>query len=278
MPVGGPNGKRRVLPYNAHVTKDREEKYHTRKRTFAKYQRFQRFEERQQGEHPAREAGPTRGMALVADSGTHEDEYERRLAFSFGDAAPSEKHPRSRKKKRPDATTEAPSAEDTNDNVRRDSGNKSKRRNIKVSDALANDQSDLGKSKRRKIKVPSAVADDQSELGANAKKSVQTTWEETTTGKASHGRKKAAGPRIANRFTKDLNHYLQAEEVKAAERRRVENEIRERKQKRKDHGRDRAMMGKMLAQRNSRGQPRMQSRLDALTSKLLEERGRSSGK
>lgn len=73
------------------------------------------------------------------------------------------------------------------------------------------------------------------------------------------------------RYTKEFNQFRQAQEDKAAERQRKDEEIRLKNRKRREHAKGRALVGKRLQDVSTKGQPRMGNILDTVTAKLASE-------
>lgn len=222
------------------------------------------------------------------------DDYERRLAFSFGgDALASDAPPAARKKKRkrPRAdsaavvpSVEAPSA------VKIDGASRKRQRmesavvvpSVEIPSAAA---SRTKKHQRAAVETcGTALSARESDAPARSRKKRRASVTEhgaasengghvnagSKLGRKESAKGKASAP-IVGRFSKDLWKYRQAQEEKEAERQRKEDEIRALHRRRRNSAKDRAVKGQKLSQRNSRGQPRMSSILEMVTTKLSQQ-------
>lgn len=82
------------------------------------------------------------------------------------------------------------------------------------------------------------------------------------------GRNKDRKATVPDRFQKARRDFEAAEAAKAAAQAAREEEFRQRNRKRKQTAKERAVTGKLLARRNAKGQPSMQSMLELVTAKL----------
>lgn len=269
MPPAAPKGRRRAaVPYNARVASDRQEKYYQRKRTFSKYRRFQRYEERQQTDDSTRHSG-----SLLDDAETLDAEYEKRLAFSFGGAEPSSSGvvvpQRAKRRRNQEAAISTVEDAETSGSA---GGARSRKKKNRIGEN-SEDQLPVeivnGEGVRTdKWRIPKASVASPAQQGSEAIAELKKPAPKVASA-AQSGRGKAKDRPVGGRYSKDLKQYQQAQDAKEAERQRREDEIRDRNRKRKDHGKDRALKGQLVAQRTARGQPRMQSMLEAITSKLM---------
>jgi len=80
-------------------------------------------------------------------------------------------------------------------------------------------------------------------------------------------RREAKG--MPNRFSKELDEFnRKCQEEEEAQKQRRE-EFQQRKRQRKETAKGRAVKGQLISQKTSRGQPRMQSMIQAMTAKLM---------
>merc|ERR1711879_352172 len=195
-------------------------------------------------------------MGFAAGADALNDDYERRLALSFGgdslaiDAPPSRKTKKKKKTKRQrvDIAAAVPEVEAPSDGRR-------KRRRVEPSTVGAYDatldvrEGDAAVRSRKKVRS-SAPLEQVPFLQAS---------------------KDRAATAPLGRFSKDLWKYRQVQEEKEADRQRKQDEIRALHRRRRNSAKGRALKGQQLSQRNSRGQPRMSSVLEMIATKLAKE-------
>jgi len=278
-----PGSARRRTPYNAYVQRDRQQKYYHRKRVFNKYKRFQKFEANQQQSDEVVAGRSLSDSVFAIGADALNDDYERRLALSFGgdslatDAPPAKKTKKKKKTKRQrvDIAAAVPDVEAPSDGRR-------KRRRVEPSTVGAYDaaldvrESDATARSRKKVRssVPLGQVTDHgasaAETGGNMLTEIRPEQRLCTKAKNQASKDRAAAAPFG-RFSKDLWKYRQAQEEKEAERQRKQDEIRALHRRRRNSAKGRAVKGQQLSQRNSRGQPRMSSVLEMIATKLAKE-------
>mmetsp|Transcript_38811 Transcript_38811/g.91273 ORF Transcript_38811/g.91273 Transcript_38811/m.91273 type:complete len:273 (+) Transcript_38811:92-910(+) len=252
-----PTGKKKRNPYNEHVQRYRQEKYYDRKKALNRFKRYCKFEEKQKEFAAAQDGaleendrhGASALMKQVLKEGASavEEDYEQRLNLSFGGAAlnnplkavPSAKK-RSKKKK-------AAASEEG------------------VSEPKSQKASTVDEQRRIDDKNSSASAP-QARQGKKATVPVATP-PVTKTGKNGTTDKKAKSLQ-GSRYAKALAEYEEKQRARQAELDQRQQEIRSRNQQRREGAKQRALKGQLLSRRTQRGQPRMESLLEAVTRKL----------
>jgi len=267
---------RRRLPYNAHVQHDRLWKYHQRKKVFTKYRRVRKWEEW----HHSQAEGGTRTLIdrIVADGpDALEAEYERRLAVSFGGApgadgssgaGVSEPDAKGRLPRRPrkdpayggkPATSIPPRSKEKIWTAEQTPMAGS----TAAAPAKSEEKAVVARGrKKRRIAERIRAAEPAAAVGVKPEQKVVV--ERTLNA----FRLKSEDDRPVGRFSKELKEYQRQQEAKAEEYQRIQADIKERKRKRRETAKGRAVKGQLLAQRTARGQPRMQRVLEAITTKL----------
>lgn len=262
-----------MAPYNARVAHDRLEKYYTRKKAITKYRRFQRFEERQEqqqsdGQAPKKPASGLLERVLAEGAEGVDEEYERRLALSFGGGGSggasgggAKDGPRPMKRKRRRAEAESAAADNSS---------------VEVPRAGARDR----RSAKARLAADARGPVDASAAEAGEGKPAQEAVRKPPNG--SQKRKKKGKDAVPERFSKELRQYQQNQEAKEAERQRKLEDIRARNHYRREAARHRAVKGQLLSNRTARGQPRMRNVLEMVTAKLagapLPGRGAAGGR
>jgi len=279
MVVAKPGKSKKSVPYNAYVARDRQEKYHTRKKTLAKFKRFQRYAEKDENnEKPKGSTSQLMDRLLQEDPDAMEAEYERRLALSFGDvpteaAAEPERRQKRRKKPRGDDEDTAVPAEEQP--IVKATRRKKLRHPEEEAEeearaeaptmAVASGAEDTVAKARKKAKVRKGVAEGSA---PSDKKEAKAAKRESSGGSTS----------VPMIYAKAMRQYEEAQAAKAAEHQRKQDEIQEQNRRRKAHAKNRAMNYQLISQKTQRGQPNMQSRLDMMLSKLgVEGNRRGSG-
>eukprot|EP00933_Yihiella_yeosuensis_P080461 TRINITY_DN93890_c0_g1_i1.p1 TRINITY_DN93890_c0_g1~~TRINITY_DN93890_c0_g1_i1.p1 ORF type:complete len:276 (+),score=78.68 TRINITY_DN93890_c0_g1_i1:72-899(+) len=258
----GAHGKRSAVPYNTYVARERQKKYYEKKKTFSRFGRLQRFEERREQEDEAKTKSKTKRNVLldrIVDEGEDEldAEYQRRLDLSFGGSESTlpAKALRPKKKKGKQGKAVAEVVEDPD----------------RQTNSLGAFKEEV-RSRKKKRDASSGTQEASSKIKQQSDEAVIEKESKKISSKGSgKGSGKAKGKHqqgVPNRFQKDLRQYQEAQAAKAAEENRREDEQRMRNRKRKEHGKERAMMGQLLAKRNARGQPSMQNMLEGLAAKL----------
>lgn len=250
---------RQALPYNSYVQHHRLDQYYEKKKAQKRYQRLQRFDERQQADGSTPDGSRFTGL-LAKGQETEAEEYERKLQLSFGGDEPREA-PKARQKKK-------------------------KKRNEEVGDDVGSDPKegtsvDVTLSARSRVKgskrkaVGTAI---ETETPTNEKQIGHGAFDVLVADKEkkSEKRQKKEKKRVPDRFAKQLREYDAQQEVARLERERKQDEFKQRNRRRKESAKGRAITGSLLSQRTSWGQPRMSSMLEMVTSKLQREVGAST--
>jgi len=249
---------RRALPYNTYVQHHRQEEHYEKRKTHQRYQRLQKFEARQQTEDTA--AGGSRFMSLLAKGQeTEAEEYERKLQLSFGGSESAEKleAPKKKSKKRKLEANDIPSA------------------NPELGATI--EGAPVARSRAKTSKTKSERGAIETEKPTNEKQSDQD-GPDAPVSNASKSRKltKKEKKTMPDRYTKELREYEAQQEAWRLEREQKDEEEKQRNRRRKESAKGRAITGALLSQRTSWGQPRMQSMLEMVTSKLQGELGASA--
>lgn len=230
-----PNRKK-AAPYNAYVQKERLQKYYERKKTYNKFKRLQKYEGRQQ-------SGTADSYGSIIDRVVNEGaealdaEFEQRLAFSFGGEeshAPKKKIIKRKRKLKVTTSKMADDAEPPAQKV-------AKKQKEGIASGIPSGEADGNERSRKKTKSK-AQSSDAAEIPL----------------------KQAA----LGRFSKELRQHHKAMEDADAERKKREEEMQSRNRKRKETAKGRAVKGNLLSHCNRKGQPNMQSLLEAVTKKL----------
>mmetsp|Transcript_99424 Transcript_99424/g.197003 ORF Transcript_99424/g.197003 Transcript_99424/m.197003 type:complete len:279 (-) Transcript_99424:131-967(-) len=272
LPRRAQGRSRHANPYNSWVAHERLQKYYDRKKRLARFRRLERYESKQQSQRSEDSCEKQSFLEQAIRDGPEafEAEYERRLALSFGDVPPpdatlSTKKAKRKKRKQQHITAIATTGDD-------ETSHKAKR-----AESVAG-ISELNASTKRMKKgsaaskaappVDKAVGNSREQTTKLEKSKAE---EEVTTNKKSRKERQLTKTAVPNRFAKELKKYQEEQEAKEAEWLRRQEEIAERKQKRRSYKRERAVKQGLLAQRTSRGQPNMTSMLQMLTAKLKPE-------
>lgn len=281
--MAGPRGgatKPRRHAYNAHVAKHRQEKYYERKKVHRKFRIMQNYEKKHEAESLGTSAAAVKAQnflerILSEGADTLNDEYEERLAASYGGSKQA-------------------AARETGTNTKKKKTLKKRQQPEGEASARAGDTESLpaagaplGKShaglrgkKRVRSGSPAAAEAD----GVSA---VPPTRGETEDAPRSRKRARSGPPaavegkqtqtalaqnedtlRQAGRFAKEVRAYQDAMAQAAAEKQKRLEDFRQHKKRRRESAKGRAAKGQQLSQRNHRGQPVMQSILEAVTAKL----------
>lgn len=240
---GAREGKKNRAAYNSHVQHDRLEKYYSRKKALGKYKRACRFEARSQTAETSGNGSSLLQQALKRDASELEDEYERKLSLSFGGSSSSTSTGEGRPQKRL-------GKQKINDELGEEQGNgKVRLKKIKRRQA----SSDIGT-------VPEAIDSPDAEATSKAEKA-----------KIKKLKRKKVND-LPDRFSKDLKQFNSRRDAEAKERQRRLDEELSRKRRRRETAKGRAMKGQLLSQKTMRGQPKMQSILEAVTAKIMGEK------
>lgn len=258
-PQPGPTpGKRKSVPYNARVAHDRKERYYNKAKTHAKYGRLLRYEERQaeaEAAGDARKLGSRQlyNRVLADGAAAVDDEYERKLALSFGGEfrrTEEVEQPPARKKKKK-KKLEAPVVEATEgDEIPR--ARRKKERREQSADAEVAAAPASSESRKRKPTYEASEADRGNK------------WHQM------HG----AASTVPNRFSKERREYEKKQEAVEEERAKKLEEEQERNKRRRDFAKNRAVKGQRLEQKTKWGQPKMASLMQDLTSKIAATYGK----
>eukprot|EP00442_Polarella_glacialis_P003954 CAMPEP_0115088666 /NCGR_PEP_ID=MMETSP0227-20121206/24149_1 /TAXON_ID=89957 /ORGANISM="Polarella glacialis, Strain CCMP 1383" /LENGTH=301 /DNA_ID=CAMNT_0002479023 /DNA_START=50 /DNA_END=956 /DNA_ORIENTATION=+ len=268
-------GGRRHTPYNSYIQRERQKKYYEHKKTNARYGRLRRYEEKQQ---EGQEEAPLLQRMLSEGADAVDAEYERRLELSFGGSAADAggKLVRSKKRsKKGSKGEEAAPVEQVGHQPADGSAvvrSRKRRRGEGDEEEVAAEPlpGKKGKLKKKSKEEQGKAADKAAVASPSATRAPEGS------DKQKGGQKKEAAVPI--RFKKELREFQAGQDAKEAERNRRDEEEKQRNRKRKDSARDRAVMGQRLAQRNSWGQPSMQSRMEIMAEKLGMELGKGKGK
>eukprot|EP00439_Symbiodinium_sp_Y106_P053765 s1163_g7.t1 len=122
------------------------------------------------------------------------------------------------------------------------------------------------RTKKRKRQRKTARAAASQEAPADPAGPTATALSEQS--RRGRGRNKDGKAAVPDRFQKARRDFEAAEAAKAAAQAAREEEFRQRNRKRKQTAKERAVTGKLLARRNAKGQPSMQSMLELVTAKL----------
>lgn len=260
----GKQGKKNRHAYNTYVQRDRLQQFYDRKKVLGKYKRACRFEAKTNSAGDASGHGSSQFRPELLQKGVDEweQEYERRMALSFGDSASSSNAthdasgtaPRKKRRGRDRAV-------DTTEVVEE----------VGAEEAAA-DQ--LHRSQRRKLKGTKlheahGITEASKPI---AQKSAQTAQaQDVVYSKPLKKKKKKGSTGLPDRFSKDLKQFDEKREAEAKEQQRRRDEEFSRKRQRRETAKGRAMKGQLLSQRTARGQPKMQGILEAITGKLASE-------
>jgi len=281
LPRHAQGHSRHANPYNSWVARERQEKYYERKKTLARFKRMEKYESKQQQQQQHERSDGKHSFLERAIHGGQEAfdaEYERRLALSFGDVpAPvatlkTEKAKHKKKRKQQRTTASATAGEDATHSIV-DSASHTAKGDEYAADIF---QPRASAKRMRKGSAATAVAPPVDRAvgssGEHATKVEESKAEEvTTTNKSSKKQWQRTTAAVPYRFAKELRKHQEAEDAKQAEWLQRQEEIAERKRKRRSFQRERAVKGGLLAQRTARGQPNMKSMLQVLTAKLKPE-------
>merc|ERR1712113_1207047 len=72
-------------------------------------------------------------------------------------------------------------------------------------------------------------------------------------------------------FAKALREYEEKQEQKAADRKKIEDDIKDRNRARRETAKKRAVKGDLINHKTKKGQPRMNTMLELLTSKIQQD-------
>lgn len=259
------------MAYSSYVQRDRLNKFYDRKKVQSKYKRACRFEARSAGDS---EKSSDFSRSLLQGTDDWEDEYERRLSLSYG--APSANHTVGRQD---DVTKKFTTVEIERPRKKRRSKDSGAEATQAAPEVVAAEEEEQALRSRRRKKVSSdtkvlksanaSTGEDQASSGAKPAPSKD--------GGNLNKKKKKGDPKkpweiaLPDRFSKDLKEFREKREAAEKEQQRRRDEELARKHQRKDSARSRAMKGQLVNQRTSRGQPKMQGMLEAITGKLTGE-------
>lgn len=258
---GKQGGKKSRHAYNTYVQRDRLNQFYDRKKVLGKYKRACRFEAKTGSAADGSGTGSSRFRPELLQQGVDEweQEYERRMALSFGDSASSSNAAN-------DANSPAP-------RKKRRGGDRAVKATEVVEEAGTEDAEDqLHRSRRRKLKSTKLEeSHGATEASAPIVKDSARKTQDGVDPKALKKTKKKASTGVPDRFSKDLKEFKEKREAEANEQQRRRDEEFARKRQRRETAKGRAMKGQLLSQRTARGQPKMQGILEAITGKLASE-------
>mmetsp|Transcript_107600 Transcript_107600/g.169859 ORF Transcript_107600/g.169859 Transcript_107600/m.169859 type:complete len:284 (-) Transcript_107600:24-875(-) len=253
-------GKKHRHAYNSYVAHQRQEKFYDRKKVKNKFKRTLRYEARMNGGEETYDKSSLLAQTLERGASAIEDEYERRLALSYGSPSESiapKSHIATKKKRRRESTQQ----DTLTESVEADSPYAQKKKRRKSTQIIGDQKAQESSSNR----------EGRTEELSKARKLQK---EELPKGSSHKQQKlrKDAGAKRPDRFSKDLQKFHEMREAQEKEKQRRYEQEMARKRQRKQSAKGRAMKGNIISQRNARGQPKMQGILEGIVAKLAQEK------